>query len=266
MVRKKIEGVYVVPKNQQKLFKNLVQRANRRILKNKSYADELEEGIFNPDGTPKRVVDSEKGRKALFGIYFSDDNLTGGRKPFSARTTFESKQAYEDFKDYINAWGKKLPKGNDDGYEKSIRKVRQHYYRSIMRALDGLVNNIDYPILNEKGKLPEGIRRAVAGLTVDQMANFFDEGDPTDDFEKSGFDSKKYYSTVENQQDFIDTVMQRIDLLKKVYPSNRIEESPFARKKKKRKPKIKISKKKIDTKQNAVSKGRKGSVRHGQSL
>ena len=201
---------YKIPKNQLKAYRNLVDRANYRINKNYQYilANKIEDDTTKRallhDYTTPRVI--EKTGELILD-------------PFSKTTVFDSKEAFEDYKEHLRQWGKKAPKGvkNFEGYARSVKSVRRGYKLAIEDALKSLATKGNATILDKKGRLPAEIRDRIKNMTTEQITNFFDYVDPTEDYEAGDFDSDRIRT--DSMEHFVDDVTARMNALTQMFPN-----------------------------------------------
>lgn len=209
---------YRVPADQQAEFNLMIQRANRRIKSSLKF-------IQSED------IKSENARRALLGDYASPSAWHTEKTPFSRSKIFASEKEYKQFTRHVEQWG-----GHD--FKRSAETIKEGYYKSIISALTTVaIDNGGGGILDKRGRLPTKITKALRGLSLEQISNFFDHADPTEDIEYYGFSSDEYYGV--DRDEFIDITMGKINALKELFPYDQDKEKTIVKKKTKKKRKKK---------------------------
>lgn len=204
---------FVIPRDNWKEFDRLVQRANRKILSNMAYIQ-------------KEEIKSDVTKRALLSDYADRSAWHTQKITFSRSKRFTNEKEYEQTVRQLEKWG-----NPNSGDYKDPESLKAGYYKSIIRALTTTAIE-NGGILDEKGNLPRNIKRRIKNLSLEQMANFFDHGDPSEHFEKQGFSSDDFLGVDEDE--FIETLDGTLNKLRKLYPKKR---KPRKDKGKKRKPK-----------------------------
>lgn len=206
---------FTIPRDNWREFDNLVQRANRKILSNMAYIQ-------------KEDIKSDVTKRALLSDYADTTAWHTQKVTFSRSKRFGSQKEYEQTIRHLRKWG-------DSSFEdyKDPEALKQGYYKSIIRALTTTAIE-NGGILDERGNLPRNIKRRIKNLSLEQMANFFDHGDPSEQLEKQGFSSDDFLGVDEDE--FNETLDGMLNKLRQLYPKKR---KPRKDKGKKRKRKNK---------------------------
>lgn len=206
---------YIVPKELQKEYKLLVQRANRRVKSNLKYIN-------------SNKITSEHTQRALVGSFNEGDKWASRTMPFSrsnkgryvwnAETEqqefreFRSEQEFQQYLNYLNKWGQKTKKG--ERYDAHPQQIKDNYKQTILKALNQVIDHYSIPTPN--GQIPKEIINELDKLSLEQLTNFYGNGDPGEDMEISQFGSDDFIM-VETAEDFTDVVLSRLGQLKKFY-------------------------------------------------
>lgn len=204
---------YVVPKELQHEYKMLIQRANRRVKANLKYIQK--ENITN-DHTQRSLVGSfnDPVKWATGRMPFSRSNK--GRYIWDADTgtqkfvEFTSERDFKQYLKHLEKWGEQTKRGELFGAHPE--KIKQDYKSSIIKALNQIKDQ--YSISLPGGKLPKEVLKAIDSMSLEQITNFFANGDPSEDIEISQFNSDDFIH-VETAEDFTDVVTSRIAAIKK---------------------------------------------------
>lgn len=217
---------FIVPKELQSEFNLLIQRANRRIKANLKYIQ-------------KEGIQSEATQRALLGDYTDRGSWYTDKTVFSRSKTFSSEKAYAQYVRHVMKWGGDYGNIKSNGIRHDPEGIKEGYYKQIVSALTTVaIDNGGGGILTKRGKLPAGISKALRGLSLEQISNFFDHADPTEDIEYYGFSSYEYLGV--DRDEFIDITIGKINTLKQLFPNSNPEpKKKVTKKKKKRKTKRK---------------------------
>lgn len=191
-----------VPKNEQREYDLLVQRANRRIKKNLKYIQQQNIQDFNTV-------------RALVHDYATPEAWAGRNTVFSRKKTFATEQEYKQTVEHLKEWGKKTTKKNPNKYDRSIAEIRKGYEKAIIKALTTTAITATQGVLTPTGRLPKGMAKQIRELSLQQLTNWFEVADPTEDVEVERFSTAEYFG-MEREQ-FIDTFERRMNLLKSIY-------------------------------------------------
>ena len=209
---------YVIPLSEQKEFNLLVQRANRRIKKSLEYIQQED-------------IKSDTAQRALVSDYTDTSNWSTSKTVFSRAKTFNSESAYKAYRRHLEQWGAK------EGYERSISSIREGYEKAIIKSLTTVAIDNGQGVLTKQGRLPANIAKEIRSLSLEQLTNFFEHADPTEQIEVERFNSYDYLGV--DRQEFVDITKGRINALKELFPSK----TPPKPKKKKKKRKSSKKKK-----------------------
>lgn len=187
---------FIVPEGDRKEFDLLVQRANRRIQSSLRYIQ-------------KQEIESEGAQRALMGRYVAQSEWHTTKTVFSRSKTFASESDYKQFLRHITQWG-----GAEN--ERSPEKVKESYYKAIIQALNTTALDND-GILTKSGKLPGNLAKEIKEMSLDQLANWFSGGDPTEDIENMRWGSDDYIGV--DRGEFVDITRAHINRLKETYPA-----------------------------------------------
>lgn len=206
---------YVVPKNQQHAYKMMVQRANRRVKSNLKY---IEKHNIQNEHTQRSLVGgfAERGQWASATMPFSRSNK--GRYIIDADTgvptfrEFENEREFRQYMAYLNKWGEQTEKGGR--FSAHPEQIKSNYKSAIIKALNEVKDH--YSITMPGGQIPKEIINELDKLNLEQITNFFANGDPSEDVEISQFSSDDFIY-VENAEDFKDVVLSRISAIKQYH-------------------------------------------------
>lgn len=206
-----------VPIAEQIEFDRMVQRANRRIKASLKFIQ-------------KEEISDANTIRSLVSDYGDPVNWNTSKTIFSRSKWFESEKDYQQTKRHIEEWGKE-----GDKYDRSVESIKKGYYDNIIKALTTIA--VDNPgVMTKNGRLPGNLAKKIRELSLEQLTNFFEYADPTEDIESQRFSSYDYLGV--DRQDFVDITMARLNALKKIIPDKRVKE------KKTIKPRKKIKKRK----------------------
>lgn len=214
MARNKKEG-YIVPKEEQHAYKMLIQRANRRIKANLKYIKD-------------NNITNEHTERALAGGYADPFKWSTGRMPLSRSNKgryvwnadkevmefreFQNKTEFDQYIKYVEKWGKQTKRG--ELFDSHPEKVKQDYKSAIIKALNEVKDHYNISLPN--GQIPKEIIEDIDSMTLEQITNFFANGDPAEDVEISQFSSDDFLD-VESAEDFKDVIQSRIASIKRFY-------------------------------------------------
>lgn len=193
---------FKVPKTKQKDFDLLVQRANRRIKKSLEYIQQEDIKDFNTV-------------RALVHDYASPEAWAGKNNIFSRKKTFNSEQEYKQYVKHLEEWGKKTTKKNPSRYDRSIESIKKGYQQNIIKSLTTVAITATQGVLTPKGRLPKGMAKQIRELSLEQLTNWFEIADPTEDIEVERFSTSEYFGA--DREQFIDIFDRRMNLLKSIY-------------------------------------------------
>lgn len=221
---------FIVPFEERKEFDLLVQRANRRIQANLKYIQQ--EGVKRGSAL----------RQALLHDYASKKNWATKNTVFSRSKSFASQKDYEQFKRHVSNWGSK------DSPTHTVKAVHEGYYKNIIKALTTTAqeHSDGTPIFTEEGNLPGGIAERIKNLTPEQIVNWFEIADPSEDIEHASWSYEEFLEGV-NQEKFVDIVLTRLNYLEQIIPRQKAKSKAKSRKKttkRRKKSKSKSRKKK----------------------
>lgn len=163
---------FKVPKSDQKEFKALVQRAERRVKSALNYID-------------KHDIHTWQGMRSVVFNYYDKENWHTDKTIFSRSTQFASKQEYQQYKRHLMQWGEELPRGQR--HARHPASVRQAYIERIKKTFTDIAVAYDIPL--ENGKLPKEFDEKLNKLTFDQLTNFYGSSDPSEDLRVSEFET-----------------------------------------------------------------------------
>lgn len=196
------KDIFRVPESERKEYRQLVQRANRRIKASFKY-------IQN-----EREITDMKVLRAIYGDY------AYGSTPYSRSIKFNSEKDYIAYKRHLEKWGGDIPKNvkNKARYqsEKKIKETRDGYYQAIINSLTILA--IDTGNLDENGQLPADIADRVKRLSTEQLVHFFDD-DPSERIEGARWGSDDYEGA--DMEQFVDVTLGHLKALRKIYPTKK---------------------------------------------
>lgn len=189
MAKKKNKG-FSVPQDERESYKLLVQEANRQIKRNLKYIDE--EGITSVNALHYLVYD-----------YGNPESWAGKKMVFSRSTKFESREDYEDYLELLERMKESKP-----AYK------MEEYQDTIIDRLERTAIKYDVPLPNNR--LPEELVESVKEMSLEQLYNWFDMGDPEEDIEVNQYASDDYFG-VNSLEDFVAVTESRMGWLKKAY-------------------------------------------------
>lgn len=203
---------FVVPKEQQHAYKMLIQRANRRVKANLNYIT-------------KHQIQNEHTQRSLVGSFNEHEKWASGRMPFSRSTKgrylwdadkeelvfreFKNEGEFKSYLKYLEKWGKE-----GRTFDASPKQVKENYKSAIIKALNEVKDH--YNITMPGGQIPKEVIEELDSLTLEQITNFFANGDPSEDVEISQFSSDEFLE-VTNAEEFTDVITSRIGALKKYH-------------------------------------------------
>lgn len=187
---------FIVPKDQQTEFDRLIQRANRRIKANLKYIQQED-------------IKSESATRSLVSDYNSPSNWHTQKTVFSRSKVFESEREYKQYRRHVEQWG-----ADTRDFDRSVTKIKQGYYENIIKALTTTAQD-NGALINDR--LPEGLAEKIEKMTLEQLTNFFGDGDPTEDIENMRWGSDLYAGV--DAGEFADITSAHINRLEKLYPA-----------------------------------------------
>lgn len=203
---------FVVPKEQQHAYKMLVQRANRRVKSNLKYINQNK--IKNEHTLRSLVGGFNEGDKwASRTMPFSRSNK--GRYVWNADTEqqefreFKTETEFNQYLKYLEKWGKE---GRE--FDTHPKQIHANYKSAIIKALNEVKDH--YNITLPNGQIPKEVIKEIDSMSLEQITNFFANGDPSEDMEISQFSSDDFLD-VEDADDFKDVILSRINQIKKFH-------------------------------------------------
>lgn len=204
---------YVVPQELQHAYKMAVQRANRRVKSNLKYIQ-------------KNNIDSPHTIRSLVGGFDDGINWASRTMPFSRSNKgryvtnadtglmefkeFKNKTEFDQYIRYLNKWGQETKKG--ERYSAHPEQVKEDYKSAIIKSLNQIKDHYNISLPN--GQIPKEVIADIESMNLQEITNFFGNGDPSEDIEVSQFNSDDFMY-VETAQDFTDVVRARIASVKK---------------------------------------------------
>lgn len=206
----KNKNVFTVPAGERKDFKLLVQRANRTITANLKFID-------------KEDVQTGRAKRQLLGDFIDKNAWHTEKTAFSRGIKFESEKAYKDYVRQLQRWGGEVA-------EKSVKGTKQRIYESIIKSLNTTADIYGQGVKDDSGHLPKEITDRLEKMSVEQLLNFFDIADPTEDIEHQSWSYEEYQEGVDRDT-FVDITTTRLNYLEQIVPN---KSKPVKIKKKKR--------------------------------
>ena len=204
---------YVVPKELQHEYKMLIQRANRRVKANLKYIQ-------------KENITNEHTQRALVGSFNDPVKWATGRMPFSRSNKgryvwdadtgtqkfmeFTSERDFKQYLKHLEKWGEQTKRG--ERFDAHPEKIKAGYKSAIVKALNQVKDQ--YSISLPGGKLPDEVIKEIDSMNLEQITNFFANGDPGEDLEISQFNSDDFL-LVQDAEGFTDVITSRIAAIKK---------------------------------------------------
>ena len=187
---------FKVPEAERKGYKLLVQQANRTILANLKYIEKnnikdkhtIRGLVFNYD-KKRNWAKNKKGQRA--------------KSPLSRSIQFKSEREYRDYLRHLERMAKSNAKRKERGYKDTVLDRLQR------------ISNI-YSVQLPDNKLPDDLKDEIEELTLPQLENWFEIGDPEEDMEVSTYGSDDYVG-IEDYEAFRDITLKRLGWLKKAY-------------------------------------------------
>ena len=188
---------YRVPKEEQHAYKMLVQRANRQIKKNLKYIEEHD-------------IRTANTQRSLVFDYGDMANWATEKTTFSRSIKFESEKDYRQTMRHLTKFA-----------NTSAPKLEKAYRDTIIDRLQDTA--IKYQIqLDEHGQVPQNIIDMLDDMTLEQLQQWFDIGDPEEDTEVQQYGSDDYAQIAGGTlQDFTDTTKTRVEWIKTAYPKRK---------------------------------------------
>lgn len=209
---------FTVPAGERKDFKLLVQRANRTINANLRFIE-------------KEDVQTGRAQRQLLGDYIDKNAWHTEKTAFSRGVRFDSEKAYKDYVRQLQRWG-------GEGAEKSVKSTRQRVYENIVKSLNTTADIYGQGVKDDSGHLPKEITERLEKMSVEQLLNFFDIADPTEDIEHQSWSYEEYQEGVDRDT-FVDITMTRLNYLEQVVKDKRVAKSKHRIKNNKTKSKVK---------------------------
>ena len=187
---------YIVPLEDQREYRRMVQRANRRIQANLKYIQQED-------------ISSEAAQRALLSDYADRSVWATEKTVFSRSLKFASRKEYESYRRHVSQWGK------EDSAPRTVAGLKEGYERAIVKALTTAAIDNNIPL--ENGRLPGNIRSKIKGLTLEQMTHFFHNSDPVDDLEYLPYSEIDFNGV--DTEGYINNVDTIINSLQQTYPN-----------------------------------------------
>lgn len=198
----KNKGGYRVPKDQQTEFDRMVQRANRRIKASLKYIQQ-------------ENIKSDHTIRSLVSDYGDPSTWATSKTTFSRSKWFNSEKDYKDFKRHVGEWGAK------DTFARDPEEIKADYVEAIIKSLTKVA--VDNPgVMTKNDRLPGNLSKKIRELSLEQLTEFFEYADPTEDIESNRFSSVDYEGV--DREDFVAVTMARLNGLKELVPDNRSSE------------------------------------------
>ena len=188
---------FVVPESERQDFKMLVQRANRRIKANIKFIEDED-------------IKTERAKRELLGDYVDKTAWNSEKTAFSRSIRFESEKAYENYKRQLQRWG-------GESAEKSVKGAKDRVIKSIINSLNTTADIYGQGVMDESGHLPKEITDRLKSMSLEQLLNFFDIADPTEDIEHQSWSYEEYQKGVDRGT-FVDITMTRLNYLEQIIP------------------------------------------------
>lgn len=187
---------FKVPESEREAYKLLVQDANRTLQRNLKYIKENKIKDFDT----KRALVHSYGNKRNWA-----KSKTGktAKNPLSRSIKFKSEQDYKDYVHHLEKITKRKAKKLEQGYKATIKDRLQR------------ISNI-YGVQLPNNKLDSDITNAIDNMSLPQLKNWFEIGDPEEDMEVSEYGSDDFIG-VDTYDDFKDITLKRLGWLKKAY-------------------------------------------------
>ncbi len=193
---KKSNG-FIVPESERHDFKMLVQRANRRMNANVKFLEEED-------------VKTERVKRQLLGDYVDKTAWNSEKTAFSRSIRFKSEKAYKDYKRQLQRWG-------GESAEKSVKGAKERVIKSIIKSLNTTADVYGQGVMDERGYLPKEITDRLESMSFEQLLNFFDIADPTEDIEHQSWSYEEYQKGVDRDT-FVDITITRLNYLEQIIP------------------------------------------------
>lgn len=206
---------YIVPKELQHEYKMTVQRANRRIKSNLKYL-------------AKNNITNEHTRRSLVASYDDPLKWASGRMAVSRSIKgryiwnadreemefreFRTETEFKQYMNYLNKWGRQTEKG--ELYDTHPKQIKANYKSAIIRALNEVKDHYNISLPN--GQIPKKVLDMLDSLSLEQITNFFANGDPSEDVEVSQFSSDDFLD-VTNAEEFTSVIETRINAIKQFH-------------------------------------------------
>lgn len=191
---------FTVPAGERKDFKLLVQRANRTIKANEKYLNDNQ-------------MTSDRVKRELLGDYMSKSNWQSEKTAFSRSIEFESEKEYQAYKKHLQRWG-------GVNAEKGREGTKQRLYENIVKSLNTTADIYGQGVKDNTGHLPKEITDRLDDMNVEQLSNFFDIADPTEDIEHQSWSYEEYQEGVDRDT-FVDITTARLNYLEQVVPKKK---------------------------------------------
>jgi len=204
---------FVVPEELRHAYKMTVQRANRRVKSGLKYIQA--EGIQS-DHTIRSIVGGFEDPRQWSSGRMPFSRSVKGRYLWNADTEqmefreFKNQTEFEQYLKYLNKWGQETKKG--ELYASHPKQIKENYKTAIIKSLNEIKDHYNISLPN--GQIPKEILKDIDSMNLEQITNFFGNGDPAEDMEISQFSSDEFIN-VETADDFIDVIRSRIAMVKK---------------------------------------------------
>ena len=123
---------------------------------------------------------------------------------------FKNKTEFDQYIRYLNKWGQETKKG--ERYTAHPEQVKEDYRSAIIKSLNQIKDHYNISLPN--GQIPKEVIKDIESMNLQQITNFFGNGDPSEDIEISQFNSDDFIY-VETAEDFTDVIRSRIASVKK---------------------------------------------------
>lgn len=193
---------FIVPASERKDFRLLVQRANRTIQANLKMIE-------------NEKVETERTKRALLGDYVNKSAWSSQKTVFSRSIKFETERDYKAYIRHLQRWG-----GSDS--ERSVSGTRGRIYKNIIKALNTTADIYGQGVKDESGYLPKEITDRLKKMSTEQLMNFFDIADPSEDIEYQSWSYEEFQEGVDRET-FVDITVGRLNYLEQVVKDKRVK-------------------------------------------
>lgn len=188
---------FKVPEADRQEFRRLVQRANRTLKSNLQFIKDNK--IKDLETKRDLVMFYDKKRN-----WMKNKEGKRGKSPLSRSISFKDEKAYKEYLHHL----KEIERGGTG--TKKTKGYKETILDRLQRIAD--IHSVQLP----DGKLSDEIKKAVEGMTLPQLRQWFTIGDPSEDMEVSQYGSDDFMG-VDSYTDFANTTMKRISWIKKAY-------------------------------------------------